>query len=83
MVIVSEMVKFVRRISKIGFFIYGNPGVGKTYLLIRLANTLANNNFKIDFISVINLISRVKESFSSTFNNFSLVNTLLRVDVIF
>lgn len=82
-IIVNEMIKFVRGIRKKGLFIYGNPGVGKTYLLIRLSNTLANNNFKIAFISVINLINRIKESFSNMFNQYLLINNILKADVIF
>jgi primosomal protein DnaI len=69
------MVKFVRGIRKKGLFICGNPGVGKTYLLTRLADTLANNNRKVAFISVINLISHVKEPFTGIFNESSLVDT--------
>ncbi|WP_425380211.1 ATP-binding protein [Spiroplasma endosymbiont of Stenodema calcarata] len=82
-IIIGEMVKFVKGQRQKGLYIYGPPGVGKTYLLIRLANVLANNNRKVAFISVINLINRVKESFSIFNNESSLVEDLLRADVLF
>ncbi len=81
--IIDEMVKFVKGQRKKSLYIHGNPGVGKTYLLIRLANVLANNNRKVAFISVINLINRVKESFSIFNSESSLVETLLGADVLF
>ncbi|WP_419334763.1 ATP-binding protein [Spiroplasma endosymbiont of Sarcophaga variegata] len=81
--IIVEMVKFVKGQRQKGLYIYGEPGVGKTYLLIRLANVLANNNWKVAFISVINLINRVKESFNIFNNKSSLVVDLLRADVLF
>lgn len=81
--IIGEMVKFVKGQRKKGLYIYGQPGVGKTYLLIRLANVLANNNRKVAFISIINLINRVKESFNLFNSESSLVEILLGADVLF
>ncbi|WP_348735536.1 ATP-binding protein [Spiroplasma endosymbiont of Ammophila pubescens] len=81
--IIGEMVKFVKGQRKKGLYIHGQPGVGKTYLLIRLANVLANNNRKVAFISVINLINRVKESFNLFNSESSLVEILLGADVLF
>ncbi|AOX43489.1 primosomal protein DnaI [Spiroplasma sp. NBRC 100390] len=81
--IIGEMVKFVKGQRQKGLYIYGEPGVGKTYLLIRLANVLANNNRKVAFISVINLINRVKESFNLFNNESSLIDDLLRADILF
>lgn len=81
--IIGEMVKFVKGQRKKGLYIYGQPGVGKTYLLIRLSNVLANNNRKVAFISIINLINRVKESFNLFNSESSLVEILLGADVLF
>lgn len=82
-IIIEEMIKFVKGKRKKGLYIFGKPGVGKTYLLIRLANVLANNNHKVAFISMINLINKVKESFNFLKNDFFLVKTLLKSDVLF
>lgn len=82
-IIIEEMIKFVKGKRKKGLYLHGQPGVGKTYLLIRLANVLANNNWKVAFISVINLINRVKKSFNVFNSESSLVEILLGADVLF
>ncbi|AGM24727.1 ATP-binding protein [Spiroplasma chrysopicola] len=82
--IIPEMVKFVKGERKKGLYIYGNPGIGKTHLMISFANKLAEKDFKIAFISVINLINKIKDSFNNVNNDDSfLVQTLLKADVLF
>ncbi|WP_253301841.1 ATP-binding protein [Spiroplasma endosymbiont of Phyllotreta cruciferae] len=81
--IIKEMTKFSRGERKKGLYLHGDSGVGKTYLLICLANHLANKNQKVAFISLIHLINQVKESFNVFNNESSLVEVLLRSDVLF
>ncbi|AKX33831.1 primosomal protein DnaI [Spiroplasma litorale] len=52
-----------------GFYLHGAPGVGKTYLLKLVANTMAGLDKKVIFVSVNKLIKIIKDTFNNTFAN--------------
>ncbi|AKU79413.1 DnaA ATPase domain-containing protein [Spiroplasma turonicum] len=54
-----------------GFYLYGNPGIGKTYILKLVANTHAMWNEKVIFVSVNKLIKSIKDSFNNNEDNFN------------
>ncbi|GAA5414572.1 AFG1/ZapE family ATPase [Ureaplasma ceti] len=70
-----------------GFYLHGDMGVGKTYLLAGFANELAKSDKTICFISITNLIEKIKEYFNSgdegQYEIREIVNKLKTVDVLF
>ncbi|AHI53213.1 DnaA ATPase domain-containing protein [Spiroplasma culicicola] len=52
-----------------GIYLYGAPGIGKTYLMKTVANTFAKNDKKVVVVTVNKLIQTVKETFNKTFEN--------------
>ena len=57
--------KIFMKERKKGLFIYGPFGVGKTYLLIALANSLAKNNEKVAFCKYGRLINELRTLYIS------------------
>lgn len=48
-----------------GIYLYGQPGVGKTYLMIALANHYAKQNKKVSFAKIPQLIQECKDSIAN------------------
>ncbi len=48
-----------------GIFLYGKPGVGKTYLMACLANQLAKEGFTVAFVNVPTLMGTIKRNFDN------------------
>ncbi len=71
--------------SKIkGAFIFGDPGLGKTYSSILLANKIATKNKSVLFISTTKLVYLLKESFSKQNNEKThWLKKCLNVDALF
>lgn len=79
--ILNAFKKFVSVTSeKKGFYIFGPTGVGKTFILKRLAKRLAENGYTIGFMPVQEIVSTVKENFEA---KQEVVNILKNVDVLF
>ncbi|ADR24487.1 conserved hypothetical protein [Mycoplasma leachii PG50] len=82
--ILSNILKFVQKNSKKGIYLYGNSGVGKTYMFKVLANTLASKNKTVIFSTLRSLIDKLKESFnSSEINSLELMKKIKTVDFLF
>ena len=67
-----------------GLFIYGDLGVGKTYMSIALANELVRRNKKVAFVKVATFINEMRRLVTNdpfTFNKY--MNDLSRVEVLF
>ncbi|AUB31967.1 ATP-binding protein [Spiroplasma floricola] len=47
-----------------GLYLYGAPGIGKTFLMKRLANTYARKDKKVIFVTVNKLVKIVKDTFN-------------------
>ncbi|QBQ08041.1 primosomal protein DnaI [Spiroplasma gladiatoris] len=52
-----------------GIYLYGEPGVGKTYMMKLIANSFANNDQKVVVVTMNRLIKVVKETFNNYINN--------------
>ncbi|WP_338984779.1 ATP-binding protein [Spiroplasma endosymbiont of Diplazon laetatorius] len=47
-----------------GLYLYGAPGIGKTFIMKRLANTYAKKDKKVIFVTVNKLVKIVKDTFN-------------------
>ncbi len=67
-----------------GIYLYGPPGVGKTFSFLLLANKLAQNNHKVVFISVPKLIMLLKKTYNNKEYNDTHINHIcLKADFLF
>jgi primosomal protein DnaI len=57
---VNKMASWVRSPSEKGYYVYGLPGVGKTYLVACVANMMAKNGKTVAFVHVPTLMQRLK-----------------------
>ena len=69
--------------SKAGF-LYGTPGIGKTYLLAAVANQCAKSNMSVAFVHVPTFIAKAKASFDDIDDRFfRLKQEIMMADVCF
>lgn len=67
-----------------GIYLYGQPGVGKTYLMIALANHYAKQNKSVSFAKVPQLIQECKEAIGDDGDSMTqMVAQLKYCDVLF
>lgn len=59
----SKIVRWLKNPQEKGFYLYGNVGVGKTYIAACACNYFARNNYKVCFVSVPTFIARMKSYF--------------------
>lgn len=64
-----------------GFYVHGNFGTGKSFLLLKLANNLAKNNIKVIFAYYPDLIRNLKSSIGDG-SLESYINKLKTVDIL-
>ncbi|MDF2699887.1 MAG: primosomal protein DnaI [Haloplasmataceae bacterium] len=64
-----------------GYYIYGNFGVGKTYLLAAMANELAKRNIKVAFVYLPDLIRELKSAIG-THNLESMMSEIKKIQVL-
>jgi primosomal protein DnaI len=57
---VDQMARWVRSPMDKGYYVYGLPGVGKTYLVACVANMMAKNGKTVAFVHVPTLMQRLK-----------------------
>lgn len=57
---VTQMASWVRSPLEKGYYVYGLPGVGKTYLVACVANMMAKNGKTVAFVHVPTLMQRLK-----------------------
>lgn len=70
--------------SRQGLYIYGDMGVGKTYLCIALANSLLAKNEKVAFARVPELVNELRSLVvSGSSQNASIINRLKKVSYLF
>lgn len=66
-----------------GLMLYGQPGTGKTTLLIAAANALAKGGRKVAFVKVPRMMADLKETLEDKEYRQKLMNQLRRADVLF
>ena len=82
--IVNGFVKYLKDDGyEKGMYIYGPMGVGKTFILKKFARKLAEKGKKVGFISVPDLVSKVKGTFDSNAKYETLAQTLKTVEYLF
>lgn len=82
--VVNEFSKYIKEdnVNK-GLYIYGDMGIGKTFMLKKFAKILAENGKKVGFINVSNLVSKIKLTFNTTESSETILNNLQTVDYLF
>ncbi|WP_338982198.1 ATP-binding protein [Spiroplasma endosymbiont of Eupeodes luniger] len=77
-------INFLKKEQTTGLYIYGAPGIGKTYISILLANSLVRNDYKVCFVFVPQLMSQLKQAISKATNSLaSDIYKLQTCDVLF
>lgn len=66
-----------------GIYLYGQKGVGKTFILKRIARMLAKDNKKVGFFMISDLVSQIKNSFKDDEGSAPLIRMLKEVDYLF
>lgn len=76
--------EFVQGKHQLGLYIYGAPGIGKTFISILLANDLVRNNYKVCFVFVPELMSNLKQAISKNPQSLATdIAKLQKCDVLF
>lgn len=84
--IVSSIKKYMHKDKEEklkGLYIYGDMGVGKTFMLKRIAKKLAENGSTIGFITLPSFVGYIKTKFGNASSYTEVVNTLKEVDFLF
>lgn len=66
-----------------GMYIYGKMGIGKTFLIKRIAKRFAQEGFKIGIINLSDLATKVKNQLSDGIGYEKTLETLKKVDFLF
>lgn len=67
-----------------GLYIYGDLGVGKTYMCIALANSLVNKKKKVAFIKINDFVTKMSQLIREDVNRYDqMVNKIKKVDYLF
>lgn len=69
--LIKELVDQVRANQFHGFYLYGDMGVGKTYLMTCFVNELVENGHSVAFASLPRLLRKIKEGFNLN-NNYEI-----------
>lgn len=69
--------------DKKGIYLYGQPGVGKTYLMIALANDYAKKGKRVCFVKVPQLMADIRTNMKDNEYRANLLNKLRHADVLF
>lgn len=78
---VDKAVDFLENPQK-GLYLYGQPGVGKTYLMAGITNRLAKKGRKIAFVNVPKYLSELKMLFKDAEAFDRKVRSLKRIDIL-
>lgn len=66
-----------------GFYLFGKPGVGKTFLMACLSNDLARKGHRVAFVNVPALMGQIKRLFDQNQAQRNLIKTLYTVPFLF
>lgn len=71
---------FITKPTKKGVYLYGDMGVGKTYIMAAFINKLAKNGYTCGFINLPELFARLKREFNTTNTTDNTLNEIKQVD---
>lgn len=69
--------------NKHGFYLYGDHGVGKTFILKRIAKKIAEQNCQVGFVLLPELVNYVKKTFNNGEEYENLKSLLKNVEYLF
>lgn len=78
----KPIVDWLKNPSDQGFYLYGHPGVGKTHLVMALANHFAQNHRRIAMVHMPSFASKYPSSFFESEEKDKYMASLLRSDVL-
>ncbi|AGJ90945.1 ATP-binding protein [Mycoplasma putrefaciens] len=82
--LLKDALESVKKNKTKGVYLYGSPGIGKTYVFKVLANTFSAKGKKVAFCTLRSVIDKVRRSFkSSGVKAAEITNNLKQVDVLF
>lgn len=79
--IMEDLMKFYESDNQ-GYFLYGDLGVGKSYLAACVSNTLAKKGIEVVFVSPADLLVSIRNNFSNSYLNERTMNTLKNADLL-
>lgn len=82
----SSGLRFAGNIEKVmakgqGIYLYGKPGVGKTYLAACIGNMLLDMGVRVKFAKVSDILSEIKEAYSHRGNEAAVLAEYISADV--
>ena len=82
--LISKFAKILNNQSNKGLYIYGDLGVGKTFILKKLAKKVAEAGKIVSYINLPNLVMKIKSTFGAIgISQEEIYNTLFKADVLF
>lgn len=83
--VVAAFSKFIKSDStpKKGIYIYGDMGIGKTFMFKIFAKKIAQKGKKVGFINLSALISKIKSTFGTTESSELILEDLTKIDYLF
>lgn len=57
-------------IDTVGYYVYGDYGIGKTYLLAAISNKMAKEGYSVCFVNMNRLTKEIKQSFADKSSSF-------------
>lgn len=79
---ISKIVEYLDRLEGFGYYIYGDVGVGKTYIMSAMANAIVEEGKKVAFVHVPTFTNDLKGMMSRRESVDQLLNTLKYVEVL-
>lgn len=81
--IATHLKEILNEQTQTGLFLYGDPGIGKTFIFILIANKLIQMKNTVSFISWPQFISDIKANFDKSANNVQLIEQVKSSDYLF
>jgi primosomal protein DnaI len=78
----KPIVDWLKAPSHQGFYLYGHPGVGKTHLVMAIANHFAQNHKRIAMIHMPSFAAKYPSSYFESEEKDKYIASLLRADVL-
>lgn len=78
----KPLVDWLKAPTQQGFYLYGHPGVGKTHLVMAIANHFALNHKRIAVVHMPSFASKYPSSFFESDEKDKYIASLLRADVL-